>query len=126
MLQERHDEARNTLMKLHTRDEANIETAQIQAQTEVDKTLQSSYWSMFAKRSYRKRTLIGMGTMAAIQTSGILVINSKFRKNVFLRIFFTNYCTQDYGPLVSTTDMTSITILSADNRLDLQRPWLQH
>ena len=77
MLRGRHDEARRTLLKLHIPEEADIEYTQILAQTEIDKTLEDSYWAMFSKPSYRKRTLIGMGTFAAIQTSGILVINSK-------------------------------------------------
>ncbi|KIW18898.1 hypothetical protein PV08_03187 [Exophiala spinifera] len=72
----RLDEARDNLLKLHTPEEAKIEFAQIQTQTEIDKTLPNSYWAMFARRSYRKRTLIGMGTFAAIQTSGVLVINN--------------------------------------------------
>lgn len=77
MLRGRHDEARRTLLKLHIPEEADIEYTQILGQTEIDKTLADSYWAMFSKSNYRKRTLIGMGTFAAIQTSGILVINSK-------------------------------------------------
>lgn len=54
------------MLKLHTPEEAAIEIVQIQAQMEIDKTLASSYWAMFAKPSYRRRTLIGMVTTAAI------------------------------------------------------------
>ncbi|KAG9506315.1 hypothetical protein J7337_003298 [Fusarium musae] len=76
MLQGRHDQARENLLKLHTPEEVDVEFLQIRTQVEIDKTLPSSYWAMFTNRNYRKRTLIGMGTFASIQTSGILVINN--------------------------------------------------
>ncbi|UPK95891.1 hypothetical protein LCI18_006826 [Fusarium solani-melongenae] len=76
MLKGRYEEARNNLLKLHTPEEAGVEFTQIRLQVEVDKSLQDSYWAMFANRNYRKRTLIGMGTFASIQTSAILVINN--------------------------------------------------
>lgn len=78
MLKGRYEEARDNLLKLHTPEEAGIEFTQIRSQIELDKNLQDSYWAMFANRNYRKRTLIGMGTFASIQTSAILVINSEF------------------------------------------------
>lgn len=80
MLQGRHEQARDTLLKLHTPEEVEVEFLQIREQVEIDKTLPSSYWAMFANKNNRKRTLIGMGTFASIQTSGILVINSQYPK----------------------------------------------
>jgi hypothetical protein len=40
-------------------EEAAIEIAQIRAQMQIDRTLPKSYWAMFAKPSYRKRSLLG-------------------------------------------------------------------
>jgi hypothetical protein len=80
MLQGRHDQARENLLKLHTPEEVDVEFVQIRTQVEIDQTLPSSYWAMFTNRNYRKRTLIGMGTFASIQTSGILVINSQYTR----------------------------------------------
>lgn len=77
MIQGRYDDARENLLKLHTPEEVEVEFVQIRTQVEIDRTLPSSYWAMFANKNYRKRTIIGMGTFASIQTSGILVINSK-------------------------------------------------
>ena len=76
MLKGRYEEAQRNLLKLHTPEEAAIETAQIRAQMEVDKTLKSSWWTIATKPSYRKRALLAMGTTAGIQFSGILVINN--------------------------------------------------
>jgi hypothetical protein len=76
MMKGRYEEAEKHLLKLHTPEEAVIEIAQIKRQIEIDKTLRNSWWSMFAKPSYRKRTLYGCGTTAAIQFSGILVVNN--------------------------------------------------
>ncbi|KAI8712422.1 MFS domain-containing protein [Fusarium sp. LHS14.1] len=76
MLKGRYEEARNNLLKLHTPEEAGVKFNQIRSQIEHDKNLEDSYWAIFANRNYRKRTLIGMGTFASIQTSAILVINN--------------------------------------------------
>ncbi|KAK0387729.1 hypothetical protein NLU13_3974 [Sarocladium strictum] len=76
MIQGRYDDARENLLKLHTPEEVEVEFVQIRTQVEIDRTLPSSYWAMFANKNYRKRTIIGMGTFASIQTSGILVINN--------------------------------------------------
>lgn len=70
MIKGRHNEARRNLLKLHTPEGAAIEIMWIQAEMEIVRTLKSSYWAMFAKLSYRKRTLIGMATTASIQFSG--------------------------------------------------------
>lgn len=87
MIKGRYDEAKRNLLKLHTPEEAAIEIVQIQAQMEIDKTLRSSYWAMFSKPSYRKRTLIGMATTASIQFSGILVINN-YGPTIYSRLGF--------------------------------------
>jgi len=76
MLNGRHEEARQNLLKLHTPEEAEIEIVQIQAQMDIDKTLNSSWWTIATKPSYRKRALLAIGTTAGIQFSGILVINN--------------------------------------------------
>lgn len=57
------------------REEAELELQQIAAQMQIDRTLPSSYWTMFKKRSYRKRTLLCLGTTCGIQSSCILAIN---------------------------------------------------
>lgn len=72
----RADEAKKALDRLHTPEEAVLEFEQICKQLEVDRTLPSSYWSMLTKKSYRKRTLLALGTTCGIQFSGILVINN--------------------------------------------------
>lgn len=77
MLKDRNEEARTILLKLHAPEEAAIEIAQIEAQAALDRTLPSSYWAMFTKPSYRKRCGIAIFVMAAIQCSGVLVINSE-------------------------------------------------
>lgn len=76
MLKGRHAEARQNLLKLHTPAEAEIEIVQIQAQMDIDKTLNSSWWTIATKPSYRKRALLALGTTAGLQFSGILVINN--------------------------------------------------
>ena len=75
---DRAEEAERVLLKLHDRDEALVEMQQIRNQIAVDNTLESSWWSMFAKKSYRKRTFITIGLSFGIQMTGVLVINSKF------------------------------------------------
>lgn len=75
-MRDRYEEAEKELNKLHTPEEAAIELRQIHNQMQIDRTLPSSYWSMFKKPSYRKRTLLALGTTCGIQFSGILVINN--------------------------------------------------
>lgn len=72
----RYDEARTTLDRLHTSEEAKMEFDQITAQLRIDSHLPKSYVSMFTKKSYRKRSLLSIGTTCAIQCSGILVLNN--------------------------------------------------
>lgn len=76
--QGRIDDAEKVLLKLHDQEEAALEMQQIQAQIKIEEGLPSDWYSMLWKKpSYRKRSLIGFGTTAFIQFSGILVINSK-------------------------------------------------
>lgn len=73
----KHDEARRVLARLHAPEEARFEFAQIEAQLQVDASLPSSWKSMLAKKSYRKRTLFAIGLACGIQFTGVLVINSE-------------------------------------------------
>lgn len=74
--QDRIEEAERVLNKLHAPEEARIELQQIRAAIDIDRHLEKSWWSMFAKKSYRKRSFLAMGMAASIQTSGILVVNN--------------------------------------------------
>ncbi|CAK4030488.1 related to sugar transport STP1 [Lecanosticta acicola] len=76
ILKGRGEEAKRILERLHTAEEAQIELEQISNQLEIDKGLPSDYVSMFRKKSYRKRSLLALGTTMGIQFSGILVINN--------------------------------------------------
>lgn len=76
LMNDRYDQARTTLLKIHSPEEAAVELAQINAQMQIDRHLPNSYWVMFKKPSYRKRSLLAIGTSGSIQFSGILVINS--------------------------------------------------
>nr|OQO28618.1 hypothetical protein B0A51_03335 [Rachicladosporium sp. CCFEE 5018] len=76
LMHDKHEEAASNLLRLHTREEAESELAQISAQMQIDRTLPCSYWAMLKKPSYRKRTLLCLGTTCGVQMSGILVINN--------------------------------------------------
>lgn len=77
VMKDRLDDARAVLERLHEPEEAKIEMQQIQAQISIDKTLPNGWWTMlWAKKSYRRRSILGFGTTICIQFSGILVINS--------------------------------------------------
>lgn len=76
LMNERFEEAEANLKRLHTPEEAASELTQISNQMQIDRTLPSSYWAMLKKPSYRKRTLLCLGTTCGIQFSGILVINN--------------------------------------------------
>lgn len=79
VMKDRIDDARVVLLKLHEPHEADIEMEQIKSQIAIDRTLPNDWLTMlFKKPSYRKRSILGFGTTASIQFSGILVINSKF------------------------------------------------
>ncbi|KAK3316751.1 MFS transporter [Apodospora peruviana] len=76
VMKDRIEDARAVLRKLHEPDEAEVEMRQIQAQISIDRTLPNGWMVMlFKKPSYRKRSMLGFGTTASIQFSGILVIN---------------------------------------------------
>ena len=75
-MQDRHEEARKVLDRLHPPREAAIEFVQIDAQMRIDKTLPTSYKDMVTRPSYRKRLYLGCGCMAITQFSGILVITN--------------------------------------------------
>jgi hypothetical protein len=77
LMQDRVEEAKKILLHSYPESEASIELAQIQAQMRIDRSLKSSYWHMFNKRSYRKRCLLAIGTCMMANCSGILVINSQ-------------------------------------------------
>jgi MFS family permease len=74
---DRSEEAERVLRKLHDSDEAAIEMQQIRNQIAVDNSLENSWWSMIAKKSYRRRTFLAIGLSVGIQMTGVLVINSK-------------------------------------------------
>ncbi|KAK6433487.1 hypothetical protein LTR95_010332 [Oleoguttula sp. CCFEE 5521] len=76
LMHDKHHEAASNLLRLHTREEAESRLAQISAQMQIDRTRPWSYWAMLKKPSYRKRTLLCLGTTCGVQMSGILVINS--------------------------------------------------
>jgi len=82
-MKSRFEEAERILLQLHAcssdsnNDAARAEFYQIRKQIEIDQKLGSSWAHLFRKPSYRKRALLAMGTTAAVQTSGVLVINSK-------------------------------------------------
>lgn len=125
MLKGRHDEARHHLLKLHTPEEAAIEIVQIQRQMEIDAKLDNSYWAMFAKPSYRKRTLIGMTVTACIQFSGILVINSKFHTiTTELHSSLTLIEQTTDHQLVATILPSLLGPFRADKKTDLRWTWV--
>ncbi|TKA74687.1 hypothetical protein B0A49_04268 [Cryomyces minteri] len=76
LMKDRFDEAEATLNKLHAPEEAAIELVQIRNQMQIERVLPTSYWAMFARPSYRKRSFLALGTTCSIQFSGILVINN--------------------------------------------------
>ena len=72
----RAEEAEKVFQLLHTREEAAVELMQVQHQLEIDQHLESSYWSILTKPSYRKRMFIGVFVTASLQFCGSLVINN--------------------------------------------------
>ncbi len=90
VMNDRSDEALKILIKLHSRPSdtddnfARKEFYQIQKQIAIDRMLESSWMSMIRKPSYRKRSLLAIGTTGIIQCSGVLVINSKHLTRLFL------------------------------------------
>lgn len=82
LLKDRADEAWEIIKELHsTADDvehvyAKEEFAQMRNQLALDRTFKSGYVEMFRRPSYRKRVMMGMGLTFALQSSGVLVINS--------------------------------------------------
>lgn len=76
MMKDRYEEADQVLKKLHTADEAQVEADQIRRSIEFDRHHVSTWWSMIAKPSYRKRSFFAMGMALSIHTSGILVVTN--------------------------------------------------
>lgn len=70
LMQDRPEEARKILDRLHTSQESSVEFDQISKQVQIDKTLDSSYWAFFTKKSYRKRAIICFTIPAGIQLAG--------------------------------------------------------
>lgn len=75
-MQDRHDDARRVLHRLHPPAEAAAEFIQIDAQMRIDKALPNSYREMVTKPSYRKRLLLTCACTGFVQFSGILVITN--------------------------------------------------
>jgi MFS family permease len=86
VMKDRVEEANVILRRLHsdptdpTDVYARAEIYQIQKQLLIDRTLGSSWIHMFKKPSYRKRAFLALATTAICQCSGVLVINSKYRR----------------------------------------------
>ncbi|CAG9967348.1 unnamed protein product [Clonostachys byssicola] len=82
LMKGRADEARDVILKLHTsKDDPEQEFAreefnQMQAQSNLEKTLDSSWRALFQRRSYRKRLLIASGFGFIGQSTAVLVINN--------------------------------------------------
>ncbi|KAK4941750.1 hypothetical protein LTR10_018354 [Elasticomyces elasticus] len=74
IIQGREEEAARVLNMLHTPEEAIHEFQQIKAQTEVEIRLDSSYWALFTKPSYRKRCMLAFTTTVGIQFCGPILI----------------------------------------------------
>jgi hypothetical protein len=77
LMNDRYEEARKVILRSHSEEEAKVELVQIQAQMQIDRTLDRSYLHIFRKPSYRKRALLAIGTCCMANGSGVLVINSK-------------------------------------------------
>ena len=104
LMNDRYEQARTTLLKIHNPEEAAVELAQINAQMQIDRNLPNSYWVMFKKPSYRKRSLLAIGTSGSIQFSGILVINSMHLDSSQITVYkligtFSDYASTIYGTL---------------------------
>ncbi|GJC92665.1 High-affinity glucose transporter [Colletotrichum higginsianum IMI 349063] len=78
----RHEEALGILQKLHgdaapeSEDYVQQEFSTIRDQIEADSAHPTSWASLFKVRSYRKRLLVGFGTMFGAQCTGTQVINN--------------------------------------------------
>jgi MFS family permease len=75
IMKDRTDEAALILQKLHTPAEAQVEVSQIRHQIAIDRGLESSYWSLLSKPSYRKRTFMTLFLTVGIQMTGPFVVS---------------------------------------------------
>lgn len=92
LMKDRHEEAREILHRLHEPHEAHKEFVQIDAQMRIDKTLDTSYWIMIKRPSYRKRLLLSLACTGFNQFSGILVITSKFCRCLSILAILLTLC----------------------------------
>ncbi|KIX91946.1 uncharacterized protein Z520_12335 [Fonsecaea multimorphosa CBS 102226] len=80
LMKGRDSEAREIVRKFHSNDNEadelfiNAEISQMQTQTELNKTLSSSWVEMFRRPSYRKRSLMAIFLTFALQATGASVI----------------------------------------------------
>jgi sugar porter (SP) family MFS transporter len=79
---DQHERAETILKRIYrdsndpTNHEANIQFAQIRAQVQLERSLPSSWSSLFTVPHYRKRAFIGFTTLLAGQLTGTTVINN--------------------------------------------------
>lgn len=82
LMADKTEEAWKVIEKLHKDPNdpddgfARSEFYQMQQQTNYDKTLESGWWEMFRRRSYRKRVMFAMLYTFLDQSTGVLVINN--------------------------------------------------
>ncbi|RFU26009.1 hypothetical protein B7463_g10338, partial [Scytalidium lignicola] len=76
VIQGKFKEAEQILYKLHPSKEAAYELQQICAQSDLDKTLESSYISLITKSSYRKRVVLALFITISVQFTGPFIINN--------------------------------------------------
>lgn len=83
LLKDQTEKAWRIVKDLHSTKEdvnstyARAEFHQMRSQLALDRTLKAGYIEMFRRPSYRKRCFMGFGLIFALQSSGVLVINSK-------------------------------------------------
>lgn len=85
----RDQRAREVLQKLHADvvendpDFCEKEFAQMKEQIEYEREVTiKSWWSLFTKKSYRYRLLLGIGLQVFLQTTGVNVVNY-YQTNLF-------------------------------------------
>lgn len=81
---------------------ATAEFTQIKTQLALEKTLPSSWWSIFTVPSYRKRAIIGFSTMFCCQATGTLVIASMYHSYANFSLA-NHFSTPDYGSILYTS-----------------------
>jgi len=101
LLQDRHDQARHVLNKLHPPTEAAAEYFQIEAQMRIDRALPNSYRDMIMKPSYRKRLWLSIGCMGFTQFS-VSTLSHVDRTSSFLTLQGILVIT-NYGPTIYKT-----------------------